>query len=120
MSNVVVNEVKKVGGDIKALFEKEKPVIENALKAALKAVEPVWKTALGGIIMKVVLDAAQVVAAGGTLKSIEAMVEDVLGAAKSAGVTAEGQSVTTLIGLAAQQIASEAATAGIAATPAAS
>ena len=119
MSSVVVNEFKKVGADIKGVFEKEKPVIENALKAALKAVEPVWKTALGGIIMKVILDAAQAVAAGGTLKSIEAMVGDVVGTAKAAGIAAEGQSVTALIGLAAQQIAAEAATAGIS-TPAAS
>lgn len=109
MSNVITD----LGHDIKSVFEKEKPTVEAALKAALKAVEPVWLTALGKIIMQAVLDAAKVAAAGGSLKSIEALVSDILGTAKTAGITAEQQTVTTLVGLAAQQIAAEATAAGI-------
>ena len=118
----MANILKALESDIKGIFDKEKPAIESALKAALKAVEPIWVTALGKIIMQVVMDAAKVTAAGGSLKSIESLAGDVLGTAKSAGVTAEGQSVTTLVGLAAQQIASEATAAqipGVTATPAA-
>lgn len=112
----VISELKKIEGDIKGLFEKEKPIVESALKAALKAVEPVWKTVLGKIIYETVADAAKVAASGGSLKSVEAMGKDIAATASTAGIAAEGQTVTALIGLAAQKIAAEAAAASVGTT----
>ena len=43
-----------IKNDIEALWRKEEPTVEEALKAAVKAVEPVWETALGKLALATV------------------------------------------------------------------
>ena len=90
-----------IENDVKNLWHKEAPTIENALKVALKDVEGIWATAFGKELLTA---AAQLSTA--TPTTLDATVESILATAKTNGISATKSSVTALIGLGASALES--------------
>jgi hypothetical protein len=92
--------------DIKGLWEKEKPAIEAGLSDVLKAVEPVWKTALGSIVLSTVTNLQGYAASAGGAAAAKTAANQVAVALKAAGKTAAQSTINTLIELAVQKLQS--------------
>ena len=95
----------RIKTEIEALWEKDKPVLESGLKAVLAAAEPIWKTALGSIVLSTCTNLTAVAAAGGGALAASTAAKQIAVAAEAAGVTAEKSTVNTLIELAMQKLA---------------
>ena len=90
--------------DIKGLWEKEKPVIEVGLTNVLAAVKPIWKTALGSIVLATVTNLQGYAASAGGPAAAKLAVEQVGVSLKAAGKSASAATVNTLIELAVQEL----------------
>ena len=90
--------------DFEKLWKHEEPTIEAALKAAVKSVEPVWKTALGAIVLSTVTNLQGLAqSAGGTTAATTAAAR-VAAAAEAAGLKASKSTINTFIELAVQKL----------------
>jgi hypothetical protein len=116
LSNIFTRTIQ----DIEGLWKKEEPVVESAINAAVKAVEPVWKTALGQIVMSTVTNLQSYAASQGGAAAAKLAAQNVATASQAAGISAAKSTVNTLIELAVTKLSTEAATLGqTAAAPAA-
>ncbi len=107
MSNIFKTIIK----DVEGLWDKEEPVIEAALLDAAKAIEPVWKTALGKIVLATVTDLQGYASSAGGPAAAKVAVVQVGVAVEAAGKTASTSTVNTLIELAVQKLQAVAPTA---------
>ena len=90
--------------DFEKLWKREEPTIEAALKSALKSVEPVWKTALGAIVLSTVTNLQGLSKSAGGTTAASTAAARIATAAEAAGLSASKSSINTLIELAVQKL----------------
>lgn len=96
--------IKTVVDDVEGLWKREEPVIEAGLKDVLTAVEPVWKTALGSIVLATVTNLQDYAKSEGGAAAAKTAAAQVGVALTAAGKTAATSTVNTLIELAVQKL----------------
>ena len=102
----MANIFSRIISDMEGLWKKEEPAIQSALSDVVKAIAPVWKTALGSIVMSTVSNLQGYAAGAGGAAAAELAAKQIAVATKAAGVTAANSTVNTLIELAVQSLSS--------------